>query len=234
MKRFLSSILLSFLIGNAWGHAVWIQTAPTGHQGQKQAVRISYSEPGETPEKPADWYSDVKAFDLWLIDPVGQKTKLSVTSAIDHYTAEFIPKYDGVYTLAIGHTAKDLGGTTQYQFNATATVVVGKSRAMIPASPNELNVAVIQPGNDFKIGQKVSLAGVFKTQPAEKLRIEIHSPSGWNRTLETNANGLAEFTPLWSGTYYIEASKSEKESGEQNGKPFKSVWRCATYVLNVR
>lgn len=233
MKRLLTSLLFTCLIFNAWGHALWIQTSPTGEQGKKQTVRIIYSEPGETPEKVGDWYSDVKAFELWLISPDGQKTKLPVTPATDYYTAEFVPQQAGVYTLAVGHAAKDLGGTTKYQFNATAAVTVGQVKSVAVASPNELNVAVTQPDNSYKVGQAVKLAGVFKAKPSEKLQVAVHSPSGWNRTIETNADGQAEFTPLWPGTYYIEASKSEKETGEQDGKPYKSVWRCATYVVEV-
>lgn len=233
MKRLLASLLLTCLVVNAWGHALWIQTSPTGLKGKKQTVRIIYAEPGETPEKINDWYSDVKAFELWLISPDGQKTKLAIAPATDYYTAEFLPQQEGVYTLSVGHTAKELGGTTKYQFNATATVTVGQAQSVALASLNELNVAVSHPNGGYKVGQAVKLAGVFKTKPSEKLQVAVHSPSGWNRTVETNADGLTEFTPLWPGTYYIEASKSEKETGEQDGKPYKSVWRCATYVIEV-
>ena len=82
-------------------------------------------EPGDTPEKIADWYSDVKSFDLWLISPNQQKTKLIVTPGTDTYTAELTPEQNGVYTLAVGHATKELGGITNYQFNATAAVTVG-------------------------------------------------------------------------------------------------------------
>lgn len=220
-------------MANAWGHALWIETSSTGQKGQKQTVRIVYSEPGDTPEKIADWYSDVKAFDLWLISPDMQKTKLTVTPGADNYTAEFIPDQEGIYTLSVGHAAKELGGTTKYQFNATAAVLVGQAQLVAVANPNDLNVVVMQAGNTYKVGQPVKIAGVYKTKPSEKLHVAIHSPSGWNREITTNADGQAEFTPLWPGTYYVEASKTEKETGEQDGKTYQSVWRCATYVLTV-
>lgn len=233
MRRILLTALFSCLVLTSFAHALWIQTSATGQKGKPQTVKIVYAEPGETPEKVGDWYSDVKAFDLWLIGPDQQKTKLPVTPGADQYTAEFTPQQDGIYTLAVGHAARDLGGTTKYQFNATAAVTVGLANATAVASPNELNVAVQQAGGAYKVGQPVALAGVFKTKPSEKLAIAVHSPSGWNRTVETNASGQAEFTPLWPGTYYIEASKSEKETGEQGGKAYQSVWRCATYVVTV-
>lgn len=220
-------------MANAYGHALWIQTNPAGQKGKAHTVRIVYAEPGETPEKLTDWYSDVNAFELWLISPGQQKTKLTVTPGADHFTAEFTPGQDGLYTLAVGHTAKDPGGVTKYQFNATAAVTVGEPGSVSVANPNELNVAVTQPGTRYKVGKPVSLAGIFKASPSGKLQVAVHSPSGWNRTVETNAGGIAEFTPLWPGTYYIEASKTEKEAGDLDGKPYKSVWRCATYVLQV-
>ena len=235
MNRFSLLILLITLLtfADVYAHALWIETSPMGKKGQKQTVTVLYAEPGETPEKVADWYSDVSQFDLWLIGPNQQKTKLNVTSVQDRFTAEFTPEQDGVYTLAVGHVAKELGGTTKYQFNATATVSVGKVSAASVATPNELNVTLTQAGKAPKVGQAISLAGYFKEKPSEKLHVTVSSPSGWNREIQTNANGVAEFTPLWPGRYWIEASKTEKQTGEQNGKTYQSVWRCATYVLDV-
>ena len=218
----------------AWAHALWIETNPVGQKGQKHSIRVSYAEPGETSEKLQDWYSDVRSFELWLISPDQQRTKLVVTPGERQYTAEFTPQQDGVYTLAVGHAAKDVGGTTKYQFNATASVQVGKADAASAAYPNDLTVALAKGIEAYKVGQPIVLTGVFKEKPTDKLRISVHSPSGWNKEILTNTDGIAEFTPIWPGTYRIEASKTEKETGEQNNKPYQSVWRCATYVLDVR
>ncbi|GAB3994165.1 hypothetical protein GCM10028807_31280 [Spirosoma daeguense] len=236
MKRLsILTILLSTLfLGNVYAHALWIETNPVGQKGQKQTVTILYAEPDENPEKVADWYSDVKEFELWLIGPDGQKNKLTVTPGQDRFTADFTPEKDGVYTLAVGHGAKDLGGTTKYQFNATAAVTVGKSATAPTNHPNELNVAETQFGKAYKVGKPISLAGFFKEKPSEKLHITVSSPSGWNRSIVTNAEGVAEFTPVWPGRYKIEASKTEKTTGEQNSKPYQAVWRCATYVIDVQ
>ncbi|WP_374761423.1 hypothetical protein [Larkinella insperata] len=111
MKNKLTLLALALLlsVGNALAHALWIQTASVGKVGQKQTVRISYAEPGDKPEKIADWYSDVRAFELWLIGPDQQKTKLTTVPGDDFFTAEFTPEKEGVYTVATGHSAKDLG-----------------------------------------------------------------------------------------------------------------------------
>ncbi len=233
MKHLVTTLLFGCLITHAFGHALWIETNPTGQKGKPHAVRIVYAEPGETPEKTAGWYSDVKSFELWLISPDQQKTKLTVTPDTDQFTAAFTPDQDGLYTLAIGHTAKDPGGTTKYQFNATAAVMVGQPGKRAVPGANELSVAPVDAGRLYQTGQPVALAGLFKAKPAGKLQITVYSPAGWNRTIQANAGGQADFTPLWPGTYYIEATTTEKESGEMAGKPYHSVWRCATYRLVV-
>lgn len=235
MNRFSLLILLISLLNFAdvYAHALWIQTNPTGKKGQQQTVTVLYAEPGDSSEKISDWYSDVKSFELWLIGPDKQKTRLPVSPAQDHFTAKFTPEQDGVYTLAVGHGAKDLGGTTKYQFNATAAVTIGKVISTSVAHPNELNVAVTDAGRAFTVGKPILLAGIFNGAPSEKLRVSVHSPSGWTKEIQTNASGIAEFTPVWPGRYYIEASRTEKTPGEQDGKPYQAVWRCATYVVEV-
>lgn len=237
MKRTISIFILLFfaVFGKLSAHALWIQTSTIGKAGQKQVIKIVYSEPNDKPEKIADWYSDVKDFTLWVTGPDKQKVKLPTTEAADHFTSEFTPEKDGVYTLTIGHTAKELGGKTKYQFNASAIVAVGKSVAgNDPAlNPNDISVFA-DASKTYKVNKPFSLTGFVKEKPAENLQLAVHSPSGWNREISTNAQGVAEFTPIWPGQYSIEASKSEKEEGEHNGKNYTSVWRCATVLVDVK
>lgn len=217
-----------------FAHALWIQTAPKGKAGQKQAVKIIYAESGDKPEKLGEWYSDVKDFELWLTAPDQKRTKLATVAADDHFTAEFTPDQQGVYTLSVGHTSKDLGGTTVYQFNASALVTVGKADTgnNPGANTNELNVFA-DPGKTNKVNSPLNLRSLFKNNGNEKLYITVASPSGWSKQISTDEKGLAEFVPLWPGTYYIEASKSWKEAGNLNGKEYKAFWRSATLLVEV-
>lgn len=233
-KLTLLAFALMLTVGNAFAHALWIQTAPVGKLGQKQTVKIIYAEPGDKPEKVADWYSDVKTFELWLIGPDQQKTKLTTVAGDDFFTAEFTPEKEGAYTLATGHSAKDLGGATVYQFNAGALVTVGKAATgnVATANANELSVSV-DVANAYKVNKPMNLTGLYKAQPLYQLHITVTSPTGWSKTVSTDKNGVADFTPLWPGTYFIEASKSWKEEGKHHDKDYKSFWRCATLVVNV-
>ena len=237
MKRTISIfvLLLIAVLGKVSAHALWIQTSTVGKAGQKQAIKIVYSEPNDKPEKIADWYSDVKDFTLWVTGPDKHKVKLPTTEAVDHFTSEFTPEKEGVYTISVSHTAKELGGKTKYQFNASAVVAIGKSVAgNDPAlNPNDISIFA-DASKTYKVNKPFALTGFIKEKPADNLQVAVHSPSGWNREISTNTQGVAEFTPIWPGTYSIEASKSEKEEGEHNGKNYTSVWRCATVLLDVK
>ncbi len=236
IKITFSFVVLFFLatMGHSFAHALWIETNTTGKAGQKQTVKIVYSEPDDKPEKLAEWYSDVKEFELWLTTPDKQKVKLATVAGPDHFTSEFTPDKDGVYTLSISKAAKDLGGSTIYQFNASAVVKVGKSLAGNDASFNGNEIKVYTDASKtFKANQPFNLTTILKDKPTEKLHIGIASPSGWNKNVISNAHGVAEFTPLWPGTYKIEASTSEKAEGDHFGKPYKAIWRCATLLVDV-
>lgn len=227
-------MLLVASIGNLFAHALWIETKTTGKIGQKQSVKIIYSEPDEKPEKLADWFSDVKEFELWLIAPDKQKMKLNTTAGEDHFTAEFTPEQDGVYTLSISKAAKDLGGTTIYEFNASALVKVGKSLAGNQATnnPNPINVfSDVSKSN--KANQLLQFNTLFKNESKGEMHVSVSSPSGWNRNLSSDAQGVASFTPIWPGTYKLETSFTEKTSGDHFGKLYKSIWRCATLLVDV-
>lgn len=237
MKRTISIFILLIIavLGKVSAHALWIQASTIGKAGQKQAIKIVYSEPNEKPEKIADWYSDVKDFTLWVTGPDKQKVKLPTTESADYFISEFTPEKDGVYTISVSHTAKELGGKTKYQFNASAIVTVGKSVAGNDPTINPNDISIFADASKtYKVNKPFVLTGIIKEKPADNLHVAVHSPSGWNREISTNAQGIAEFTPIWPGTYSIEASKSEKEEGDHNGKNYTSVWRCATVLLEVK
>lgn len=236
MFRKLTLIAAMITLGTAqlMAHALWIKTVSKGKSGRKQEITIIYSEPNDKPEKLSEWYSNVKEFELWLTAPDKKKTKLATVAADDHFTSEFTPDQEGVYTLSVGHTSKDVDGETVYQFNASALVTVGKALAgNDPAvNGNELSVYA-DPAKSYKVNSPLNLKSLFKSNSNEKLYVNISSPSGWSKQISTDEKGLAEFVPVWPGTYYIEASKSWKEPGQTSGKDYKSIWRCATVLVDV-
>lgn len=234
----LKTVVLFFLATTSqlFAHALWIETPSSGKVGQKQDVKIYYGEYAENErDSVAKWYSDVKELSLWLVGPDQQKTKLEYSQGVTALQASFAPTKDGVYTITVSHNAKDFGGTTKYQFNALALVSVGKAPASTaPISKNNELLVFHDVAKGYKVNTPIQLKTLFKEGAQEKLHVTVASPSGWAKTLTTNAQGVAEFTPLWPGVYFIEASKYGKEEGELNGIKHEGVWRCATILFEVK
>src|SRR3546814_12418657 len=126
----LRTTILFLLLGTASlqlsAHALWIEAHPEGKSGKAHTVKVFYGEPSaDTPDKNADWWSDVASFSLWLITPDGSKEQLTTTDQGDHLTATFTPSGDGVHSLSVSHMVEEISGGTRNQFNSTAMVTVG-------------------------------------------------------------------------------------------------------------
>jgi hypothetical protein len=231
MKTFILFVVTTLFLASAvQAHALWIETNPAGKKGIKQEVKIFYGEYSEnSPEKIADWYSDVKDFTIWLVSPGGDKVKLAVNPIENHFTSSFTPESDGVYTLVISHDAKKLAGKTKYQFNASATVKVGSGKLdALASNENPLKFSYDQN----TVNKPIIVNAVYKGVPAEKFQTTVFSPKGWTLQLP-GKNGLAQFKPEWKGRYMIEISNSYEEKGEHHGEAFETVWRCATSLVDI-
>lgn len=230
-------LIALFTLGSIrlFAHALWIKTAGTATKGQQHLVEIIWAEDGKNEQMPVGkWFSDMEDFTLLATSPDGTRQQIPVTANKDRYTAYFTPDTDGIYMLSITHTAKDLGGTTKLEYNAMAIVNVGEitSAMEIPTIDNELKLTG-DFKNSYPSGKAISLSYLFKDTQKEKTQVEVFSPSGWNKTFETDAKGNVEIPLLWSGHYGVEASYyAEDEAGSYNDKPFKATWRCVTYSFD--
>lgn len=230
-------LLLIFLSVGAvelQAHALWIETASTAKKGHAQSVKVFYGEYATKElEEIGKWYSDVKDFTLWLTVPGKEKVKLSTVAGTNFYSASFTPDEDGIYLLTVSHEAKDLGGTTKYEFSSVAAVAVGKSNAVDHASiPNSINVAANEAKN-YKVNSPVQLKAVLNGQPVANKPVSIFSPEGWSKEFTTDDNGSISFTPQWPGRYVLELSNFEKVNGEHNGQSYTAAWQGATSSFEV-
>lgn len=231
MKKGIVLIALLFASLHMFAHALWIEAARTGKKGQEHQVKVFYGEYSEfAPEKVDKWFSDVKEFTLWLVTPDNKKIELKATAGEDHYTAAFTPATDGVYTLLVSHEPKDLGGKTKYQFNSSATVLVGAAAKQdnLDANSNPLKFAV----QNNKVSKPVVVKGLFNNAPGA-YEATVFSPKGWTKQIPAGADGTITFIPEWPGTYMIEISATSKETGEHNKNAFEKVWRCATALVQI-
>jgi hypothetical protein len=234
-QRFILSFAVFIIaFSNLQAHALWIHTAESGSTGKVQSIKVTYAEPGEQPEKVSEWYSDVREFELWLTAPDGKREKLVTVAGEDHFNSEFTPEKEGIYTLSVGHSARELGGKTVYQFNASALVRVGNPTVgnLAAVNKNELSVFA-DVSKTSKVNKPLKINTFYKGAPGEKVTVSVFSPSGWSKQIVANENGEAEFTPIWPGAYYIEGSKSLKENGTHGDKEYDSIWRAATLLVTV-
>lgn len=208
-------------------HALWIETNGGGTRGKAHSINIFYGEYATREFEPVDkWYSDVNTFTLWLVSPDGEKKQLTYHPAGNHFTASFTPEQEGTYFIITGHSAKDVDGTTVYQFNSSATVNVGRSETpgKSPIGTNELFLEPVKSVN----GKKGIVKAYYKGQPASKIAITVSGPTGWSKGFETDEQGVVQFETLWKGWYALEGFYTSAEKGNHFDAPYEQIWRCAT------
>lgn len=232
LLKLLSLSLVLLHTGNAFAHALWIETAATGKAGQKQQVYVYYGEYAENErDSVSHWFSDVKEVRIWLVGPDNKKTQLSTAAEANRLVADFTPSVNGMYTILADHPAKEVPRTTLYQFVSSATVTVGTAAS--PAVTPNTNSLSLTARNGYKANNPVTVDALFKNKPTMEISFSVVTPTGWSKSFKADAAGNLTFTPTAAGIYYVEAFYTEKISGEQNGKTYDTIWRGATYLITV-
>ncbi|MGX5817867.1 DUF4198 domain-containing protein [Chitinophaga lutea] len=224
--------LLAFATG-ASAHALWVETSPSGKKGQAQEVRVYWGEYADKDISPLDkWFSDTKAYTLFVVTPDNKKIPLASTPGKDHYKAYFTPESDGVYTVVMQHSVKDVYHGSRLDYHASAQVTVGKGAAAANANSNAISVEAPARAK-YGVNQQISLKSVLSGKPTSG-EVEVIAPNGWIRKLWADSTGIVNFTPLWPGRYMVEVARTDKTPGSHQGKNFDAIWRCATYCIEVK
>lgn len=210
----------------AAAHAIWIESGAKATKHKAHEVRIFYGEYPEGQLEPtAKWYSDLKTLEVWVTGPGQQRTKLTLTDAATHLVGSFTPGQDGLYYLSTVHAAKELGGTTKYEFSSVAPVLVGSAAAT--AAPKAPLAVVVTP-QEHKANELVEVQVWKDGQAFKDAKVELMSPEGWVKTVKTDANGKVTFTPKIKGSYVLEASDYQKQDGQWHEKPYTHSWQGST------
>lgn len=235
-KTLIVALLLFVSAPSLLAHALWIETKTTGTKGKPQEISVYFGEFSDNDITKADkWFSDLKDFTLVVISPSKKEIKLKSTALENKYQAFFTPDEDGVYTVLMHHTVKDVYGTMKLDYNSSATIVVGNKLTGNEAKANNNKISVFaENAATLTKNTKVSAVALYNLTVAKKEKIKVIAPNGWEKELWTNENGEFSFTPIWSGNYMIEFSQTEKSAGEQNGKKYDEIWKMATYQLSVK
>lgn len=232
-KKLLLSILASCaFLSNVFAHALWIETPPVGKKGVAQEIRIYFGEFADKDITPTEkWFSDTRSFSLVLITPDKQEIKLTSNQQKEYFSATFTPEKDGVYTVVLHHLVKEVYHGNRLDYNSSAQVRVGNTTEVIPSFSN---IGIYADGKTgFKKAQTISLTAFLDNKPAAKTEVEVVAPNGWSKKLYTDSTGKASFTAIWPGKYNLEISRSDKKSGEHQGKPYETEWRGANCIVEV-
>lgn len=216
-----------------FAHAVWIESNGKATKNQPQEVKVFYGEfPEGVPDSTAKWYSDVKELEVFVVSPGGKKTKLTLTDAITCLKGSFIPEQEGLYYISTVHAARELGGTTKYEFQSIKPVQVGSMKAAdrLP----EVSLAILTDPAGYKMNEEIELTVLKNGIPYEGGEVQVMSAEGWVKTLKADKWGKVRFKPVLKGAYVIETSSYAKEAGEWNQKTYTHAWCGATTHLLVK
>lgn len=212
-------------------HAIWIESNPVGIKNQSHTIRVYYGEyaTGEI-EKTKDWYSDLNQLKLNLVDSEN-KVELKLTDKGDYLEASFVPAKDGIYQIFVSHPAKELGGTTRYEFLAQSQIQVGKDAgyAAIPLAAH-----FIFQNKIFKTNDVVEIQLLRGNSPVANKEVLVMSPNGWSKNYKTDSQGKIKAEAIWAGTYVIENSHMADQSGTWNDKTYNKNWQGLTASFQVK
>lgn len=236
LKTIALLFLMFFAAPQLFAHALWIETKAAGTKGKAQEISVYFGEFSENDITKADkWFSDLKDFSLVVISPSKKETKLTAKALDNKYQAFFTPDEDGVYTIVMHHTVKDVYGTMKLDYNSSATVVVGNKNAGNSAAVNNNVISVFSADADaVKKNAVINVAALYNGAIAKEQKIKVIAPNGWEKELWSNDKGEVSFTPLWSGNYMVEFAYTEKTAGEHNGKKYDEIWKMATCQIAVK
>ncbi|TPG41687.1 hypothetical protein [Flavobacterium pectinovorum] len=232
------AFLLFMLVASPalFAHALWIETKATGTKGKAQEISVFFGEFSDNDiTASAKWFSDLKDFSLVVISPSKKETKLTATALENKYQAFFTPDEDGVYTVVMHHTVKDVYGTMKLDYNSSATVTVGNTAKGNEAITNT-NIISLYSKDAATAKQKavLNIDALYEAKAAKKQKMKVIAPNGWEKELWSNENGETSFTPIWPGNYMVEFAYTEKAAGEHNGKKYDEIWKMATYLITVK
>lgn len=212
-------------------HAIWIESNPVGIRNQSQTIRVYYGEyaSGEI-EKTKDWYSDLNKLKLSLVHSESQ-LELELVDKGDYLETSFAPSKDGVYHVTVSHPAKELGGTTRYEFLAQSQIQVGQG---VASSAVPLSAHFLFPNKVFKTNDQIEIQLLRGTNPVADEEILVMSPNGWSKSYKTDKQGKIKAEAIWPGTYVIENSHMADQSGNWNDKTYNKNWQGLTASFQVK
>ncbi len=219
---------------------MWIETSPSGKLNQKHEVKVFFGEYtyGVREKTDGEAFGKMKNFEVWLISPAGEKSKLQLQPSANYYSGSFVPSAKGTYTVILNNNKVDVIDYTQYNFgifkthyHSTARVDVGSGAPATAAANNEGITIIDVTGKPHAKSGEAVLKILYKGQPLKEGEVTAFISDQWSKKLYTDKDGLVRLALPWDGVYLFEATTKEEVPGSYNGKDYQFIWHCATYRI---
>ncbi|GAB3509633.1 DUF4198 domain-containing protein [Emticicia fontis] len=231
-KIMVFALLLTPFLSQA--HGYWLEVKGSGKVGEPAKIQIFYGEylnQGRMKGKSLDKMNEIK---LFVIDEAGNRIDVPTVQTETHWEGTFTPKTEGNYqVMGINETREvqdwvkhNLGIVRPMQYLRT-NYTVGKATAATKPN-NYLDIIASESDNGINLN-------AFKNNaPADKVKLTVISPDGWEKVKVTSERGRASFTPNIKGVYLIEAEWIDKTPGTYKDKPYESIRYHSETTIEVK
>lgn len=237
MKKIITTFILAlFAFGSASAHYLWLETNASGQKGSAHEIKVHFGEYtyGLVEKVNGEAFPSVSRFQLWVIQPNGERLALTTTAKEDHYLASFVLSQDGIYTVVLNNNDIDVIDYTQYDFGIFKTHYHSTAKIQVGSGQGDTQV---QNGDGLAIKQlpqtdgTIALQVFYKDQPMAQQEVKIYVADLWSKTLETDAEGKISFALPWNTKYLVETTTKEEVPGTFKGDDYEFIWHCATYCI---
>lgn len=224
-------VLLPFLVQ---AHGYWLELVGNGKPGADVTVKIFFGEYENNIREKGASLAGMKEFRAYVIDPAGQQQSIALTQTETCWEGRFKPAKSGHYQVFGVNDTRDVQDWTRHGLGVVRPIEYLRADYMAGSGMAAANA---KPQTDLDVlarneSGQVVLTAFAKRQPLAKTKLTIQNPQGWEKTLTTDAGGVARFTPSGPGLYIVEAGQMDKTPGQYQGKDYPAI-RTA-YALTVK
>lgn len=227
----LALMLMPFL---TMAHGYWLEVKGSGKVGEAAKIQIFYGEynnQGRMKGKSLDKMNEIK---LFVLDEAGNRIDVPTVQTETHWEGTFTPKTEGNYQiLGINETREvqdwakhNLGVVRPMQYLRTNYAVGKTTAANKPSNYFDLIAAETDNG--------INVTAFKNNAPADKAKVTVISPDGWEKVKVTSERGRTSFVPNTKGIYLIEAEWIDKTPGTYKDKPYESIRYHTETTIEVK
>ncbi len=231
-KIILFALLLMPFLSQA--HGYWLEVKGSGKVGEPAKIQLFYGEYVNQGRMKGHFLDKMNEIKIFVMDEAGNRIDIPMVQTETHWEGTFTPKTECNYqVMGINETREvqdwarhNLGVVRPMQYLRT-NYAVGK-----PTS-------AAKPGNYFDIiatesVNAINLSAFKNNVPADKTKLTVISPDGWEKVKIASERGRASFVPVTKGIYLIEAEWIDKTPGTYKDKPYESIRYHSETTIEVK